>query len=244
MQQVILVTGAGEGIGYHIADYLLSQNHYVIVTDLTLSKTEQAVAKLGHQNAYALKLDITQEQDFDLALQWIRQKFNRLDVLINNAAMTKTTALFDISAVEFSEICNINQMGTFLSCKIFGQYMAQQKQGRIINMSSLAGQNGGVAVGAHYAISEGAILALTKIFAKSLAVSGVTVNAIACGPVDSPAFHRLVKKDDIPEIIQSIPVNKLGDMQFIAQTIALLAQNNAGFVTGATWDMNGGLLMR
>jgi len=85
---------------------------------------------------------------------------------------------------------------------------------------------------------------MTKLFAKALAESGVTVNAIACGPVDSPAFHRLVQADEIPEILKSVPVHQLGDMRFIAQTIELLMQNNSGFVTGATWDMNGGLLMR
>lgn len=244
MKKTVLVTGAGEGIGYAIAKYLVSQQHQVIVTDISLEKAQKAVEQLSADHAYALKLDITQENDFVNVLDWIQTKFTRLDVLINNAAMTKTTPLFEISAAEFNEICNINQMGTFLSCKIIGQFMAKQGCGRIINMSSLAGQNGGVAVGAHYAISEGAILALTKIFAKSLASSGVTVNAIACGPVDSPAFHRLVKKEEIPEILRSIPVQQLGDMAFIAQTIDLLAQDNSGFVTGATWDMNGGLLMR
>lgn len=244
MDKVILITGAGEGIGFSIAEYLVSQQYQVIVTDVTLEKTETAVEKLAVNNAFAHKLDITQPADFDEVSGWIKQKFHKLDVLINNAAMTRTTPMFDISADEFVEICRINQMGTFLACQRFGQWMAQQRQGRIINMSSLAGQNGGVAVGAHYAISEGAILTMTKLFAKALAESGVTVNAIACGPVDSPAFHRLVQPDEIPDILKSIPVKRLGDMRFIAQTIELLIQNNSAFVTGATWDMNGGLLMR
>ncbi|WP_168397118.1 SDR family NAD(P)-dependent oxidoreductase [Acinetobacter indicus] len=244
MDKVILITGAGEGIGFAIAEYLVSQQYQVILTDVTLAKAEAAVAKLAVNNAFALKLDITDQVDFNAVSGWIKEKFSKLDVLINNAAMTKTTPLFEISAEEFVEISRINQMGTFLACQLFGQWMAQQGQGRIINMSSLAGQNGGIAVGAHYAISEGAILTMTKLFAKALAGSGVTVNAIACGPVDSPAFHRLVQADEIPEILKSIPVHQLGDMSFIAQTIELLIQNNSGFVTGATWDMNGGLLMR
>ncbi|MDP7774427.1 SDR family oxidoreductase [Acinetobacter nosocomialis] len=244
MDKVILITGAGEGIGFSIAEYLVNQQYQVIVTDVTLEKAEAAVAKLAVNNAFALKLDITRPVDFDAVLDWIKEKFHKLDVLINNAAMTRTTSLFEISADEFVEISRINQMGTFLACQRFGQWMAHQGQGRIVNMSSLAGQNGGIAVGAHYAISEGTILTMTKLFAKALAESGVTVNAIACGPVDSPAFHRLVQVNEIPEILKSIPVKKLGDMRFIAQTIELLIQDNSGFVTGATWDMNGGLLMR
>lgn len=244
MDKVILITGAGEGIGFAIAEYLVRQQYQVIMTDVTLEKAEAALVKLEVNNAFALKLDITQQTDFESVSGWIKEKFQKLDVLINNAAMTRTTPLFEISADEFVEISRINQMGTFLACQWFGKWMAQQGQGRIINMSSLAGQNGGVAVGAHYAISEGAILTMTKLFAKILAQSGVTVNAIACGPVDSPAFHRLVQPAEIPEILKAIPVKQLGDMRFIAQTIELLIQNNSGFVTGATWDMNGGLLMR
>lgn len=244
MNKVVLVTGAADGIGYEIASHFIAQQDYVIVSDITLEKAESAVQKLVSKNAYPVKLDIRDEEDFVNVLQWIRIKFQHLDVLVNNAAMTQTTSLFEISAAEFNEMTDTNQKGTFLSCKIFGQFMATQGFGRIINMSSLAGQNGGVAVGAHYAISEGAILSLTKIFAKALATSGVTVNAIACGPVDSPAFHRLVNRKDIPKIIEAIPVKQLGSMHFISQAISLLSQENAGFVTGATWDMNGGLLMR
>lgn len=244
MEKVVLITGAGEGIGYYIAKYFLEQNDQVIISDYSLAKAQAAVDSLGFENAHAIKLDVEQEADFHQAKEFIEAKFKRLDLVVNNAAMTKTTPIFEITADEYSKIAQVNQLGVFLSCQILGAYMGKFGIGRIVNMSSLAGQNGGVAVGAHYAASEGAIITLTKIFAKELSASGVTVNAIACGPIDSPAFHRLVPKEDIPNIVNAIPAKTLGDMTFIAQTINLLAQKNSGFVTGATWDMNGGLLMR
>lgn len=244
MQKNILITGSGEGIGYHIAEYFLQIGYHVILSDISLEKAENAVKKLNSPNTKAFKLDVSQEDDFQEIIRIINEKYKKIDVLINNAGLTKTTPISDIDSKEYIEITANNQLGTFLACQKIGALMVNQGFGRIINLSSLAGQNGGVAVGAHYAASEGAIITITKLFAKQYAAHGVTVNAIACGPVDSPAFHRLVHSEEIPDIIDAIPVKQLGNMEFIAQTIALLAQENSAFVTGATWDMNGGLNMR
>src|SRR5690606_8693314 len=138
----------------------------------------------------------------------------------------------------------VNQRGTFQSCQIIGQYMASKGFGRIINMASLAGQNGGTATGAHYAASKGAIVTLTKIFAKEFAAKGVTVNAVAPGPMESPIVHSVVSDEKMEAFINNIPVKALGSMSFIAETCALLASPQAALVTGATWDINGGLFMR
>ena len=115
---------------------------------------------------------------------------------------------------------------------------------RAADQPSLAGQNGGTATGAHYAASKGAITPLTKVFARDLAASGVTVNAIAPGPLDTPMVHRTVPPDRMAALRASIPVGGIGDPRFVAALVVQLASPEAGFATGATWDVNGGLYMR
>lgn len=245
MKQVVLVTGAASGLGNVIAEHFAGQGHQVILSASTLEKAENAKKNSRFpENIFPLKLDISVETDFHKVVECIRQQFNQLDVLINNATVTKATPVLEISAADFDWITQVNQRGTFQACQIIGKYMAEQGYGRIINMASLAGQNGGTATGAHYAASKGAIVTLTKIFAKEFAAKGVTVNAVAPGPMESPIVHSVVPDEKIEQFIQNIPVKALGSMEFIAETCALLASPNAHFVTGATWDINGGLFMR
>ena len=245
MKQVVLVTGAASGLGNVIAEYFAVQGHQVIVSASSLEKAENAKARSQYaENMFALKLDISVEADFHAAVQWIQEKFSKLDVLINNATVTKATPVLEITAADFDWVTQVNQRGTFQACQIIGKYMADQGYGRIVNMASLAGQNGGTATGAHYAASKGAIVTLTKIFAKEFAAKGVTVNAIAPGPMESPIVHSVVSDEKMTQFIENIPVKALGSMTFIAETCALLASPSAAFVTGATWDINGGLFMR
>lgn len=245
MAQIVLVTGASSGLGQVIAEHFAARGNQVILSARTLEKAEQAKAQSDYPTQlYPVKLDISVEADFYAVLTWIKQKFSKLDVLINNAAITQAIAVLDLSAADFDRMTRVNQRGTFLACQIIGRLMAEQGYGRIINFASLAGQNAGTATGAHYAASKAAIIALTKVFAKEYAAQGVTVNAIAPGPIDSPSVHRIVAEEKLAQFIENIPVKSLGNMQFIAEVCALLAALNAGFVTGATWDINGGLLMR
>ncbi|ANF83385.1 3-oxoacyl-ACP reductase (plasmid) [Acinetobacter sp. NCu2D-2] len=245
MKKVALVTGAASGLGWTIAEHLASLDYQVIVSDVNPNLAQQNIASSQFsENMSALKLDISVREDFENAVNYVEQNFQQLDVVVNNAAVTKATPVLEITAEEFDWVCQVNQRGTFTACQVFGQYMASKGYGRMINLSSLAGQNGGTATGAHYAASKGAITTLTKIFAKQFAAQGVTVNAIAPGPMDSPMVRQVVGEENIEKFVTNIPVQQLGSMQFIAQTIALLAQPEAAFVTGATWDINGGLFMR
>ncbi|MEG1768159.1 MAG: SDR family oxidoreductase, partial [Comamonas sp.] len=121
---------------------------------------------------------------------------------------------------------------------------AQAGYGRLINVASLAGQNGGTASGAHYASSKSGILTLTKIFARELASRGVTVNAVAPGPLDLPSVRAAVPPQRLARLVDAIPVRKLGNPRFVAGLVVQLASPEADFATGAAWDINGGIFMR
>ena len=244
MTQTVLVTGAAAGLGNVIATHLLVQGFQVVLTDVDAERAQAAAAGLDSDRVLALALDIRLPDAFERALAATIERFGSLQALVNNAALTLATPVMEITAEEFDRVMTTNLRGTFVGCQTLGRYFARRGYGRIINLASLAGQNGGTASGAHYAASKGGILTLTKVFARELAKSGVTVNAIAPGPMDLPTVHALVPEEKMPGLLQMIPVGELGDAAFVAQAVALLASQTSSFVTGATWDINGGLFMR
>ncbi len=246
MTQVALVTGAAQGLGKSIAEQLLAAGYRVVISDRSLESAQVTAAELdaSGERVLALKLDVTSKADFEAALAAVVAHWGVLHVAVNNAAITLTTPVMQISPEEFDHVVSVNLRGTFVGCQVFGSYLAAQGYGRIINMASLAGQNGGTATGAHYAASKGAIVTLTKIFAKELAASGVTVNAIAPGPIESPAVRAAVPPERLEKLIEAIPVKQLGNAAFLGKLIVQLASEDAFFTTGATWDVNGGIFMR
>ncbi len=246
MDRIALVTGAGQGLGLAIAGRLHSAGFQVAVTDHRLDMAQRAAAQIDArgEGVLPLRLDVTRKEDFEAALAAVLQRWGGLQVLVNNAAMTKATPVMEIGPEEFDAVLATNLRGTLFGCQVMGAHMAEAGYGRLINMGSLAGQNGGTATGAHYACSKGAIITLTKIFARELGPRGVTANAISPGPMDLPSVHALVPPEKLEQIVQGIPVRRLGDPQFVADLVVRLASEDAGFVNGATWDVNGGLFMR
>lgn len=244
--QVALVTGAAQGVGFHIASRLHAAGYRVVVSDIDGAAAQQAADALDASGATAMAvaLNVARKEDYEAALAAVLERWGGLQVLVNNAAVTRATPVMKISLEEFNEVVNINLGGIFAGCQVIGGYLASQGYGRIINMASLAGQNGGTSTGAHYAASKGGILTLTKVFAKELASDGVTVNAIAPGPIDSPMVKALVPEERLPTLLAAIPAGRLGDADFIGDMVVQLARPEAYFTTGTTWDVNGGLFMR
>ena len=244
--RTVLVTGGAQGLGAALSAAFHRAGYRVAISDVDGAAAEASATALdpSGQTAVGLALDVRHPEAFEAARDRLTALWGAVDVLVNNAVVTVVRPVLEIEPDEFDAVMQVNLRGTFVGCQVFGRYFKDRGYGRIINMASLAGQNGGTATGAHYAASKGGVLTLTKVFARELGPFGVTVNAIAPGPLDSPAVRTLVPEDKLAGIVAGIPVQRLGSLDFVAETAVHLAAENAFFANGAAWDINGGLLMR
>ncbi|HEX7306591.1 SDR family NAD(P)-dependent oxidoreductase [Lentzea sp.] len=237
-----VVTGGAHGLGELIVRRLHADGFCVAVADLDAEAATKLAGELGDARGYGV--DVSDPEALRRLKDDVVRDFGGVHVLVNNAARTRSIPLLEITADELAAVMAVNFTGTFTACQVFGTHFARQGYGRIVNMASLAGQNGGTATGGHYASSKGAVLTATKVFARELAPHGVTVNAVSPGPQDSPVVRSIVGEDRLDEYTRTIPVGRLGDPAFVARMVALLASADAASVTGACWDANGGLYLR
>jgi 3-oxoacyl-[acyl-carrier protein] reductase len=246
MNNVALVTGAARGLGEAIARKLHKEGYKVAITGTSDASVQSVADSLdaSGETVWAGALDIRKKSDWESVRDVLIEKWGGTDILVNNAGRSQVAPLLEITPEQFSANVEINLNGTFLGCQVFGPHFRDRGYGRIINIHSLAGHNGGTATGAHYAASKGGVSTLTKVFAREFAASGVTVNAVSPGPLDLPVVYETVDPGKLESIKANIPVGRLGDADFIADTVALLASPGAASVTGACWDINGGLYMR
>lgn len=244
--QTAVVTGGARGLGAEIVRALHRAGFRVVITDIEADAGAALASELdlAGETAVTATLDVNKPEDFQEVLDKSVERWGSVEVLVNNAARTAVKPLLDIDPADFNAILSTNAGGTFAGSQIFGRHFKARGYGRIVNLASLAGQNGGTATGAHYAASKGAILTLTKVFARDLAPFGVTCNAIAPGPMDTPMVRSVITPDKMAAALANIPVGELGDPVFVAELVALLAGPKASFVNGACWDVNGGIYMR
>jgi 3-oxoacyl-[acyl-carrier protein] reductase len=243
---VAVITGAGGGMGAHIARRLHTAGRRVVLTDIDTDAAQMVADELSADGSTAMvcELDVSRHDHFVTVLNDVSRDWGTPAILVNNAAVTQAADLMTLNPEEFNRVLTTNVDSAFFGCQVFGAAMADKGFGRIVNMASLAGQNGGTATGGHYASSKGAILTVTKIFARELADRGVTVNSVAPGPHDLPVIKATVPADKLDAVVASIPVGRLGNASFVADMVALLTADDAYFVTGACWDVNGGLYVR
>jgi 3-oxoacyl-[acyl-carrier protein] reductase len=244
--RTVIVTGAARGLGAVVARRFHAAGYNVALADIAIEPAQALARELSADgsSALALRLDVTSKADFAAARDALIERWGSIDALVNNAGASKVVPVMEITAEQFDQVIDINLRSVLFGCQIFGQYFADRGAGRIVNIASLAGQNGGSATGAHYAAAKGGAITLTKVFARDLAPHGVTVNAISPGPLDLPIVHESVPADKLAQVIAGIPVGKLGSAAYIADVAVMLASADAYFANGACWDVNGGLYMR
>ncbi|CAN5346825.1 SDR family NAD(P)-dependent oxidoreductase [soil metagenome] len=239
-----LITGAGRGVGEAIARELHAGGGRVAVSDVDFSVAQTVANALdaSGETAVAVSLDVRSKGDFEAARDQLADRWGKIDIVVNNAGYAKRTPTQEISPEEFDEIVQINMRSVFLSCQVFSEHMKSHGYGRIVNITSLAGQNGGTVASPHYSAAKAGAIMLTKYFARYLAGTGITVNAISPGPIET-AKARL-SPEQIVRVEGEVPIGRFMQLQEIAAAAALLASDRGGFFMGATLDMNGGLYMR
>ncbi|PXW27529.1 SDR family NAD(P)-dependent oxidoreductase [Paraburkholderia caballeronis] len=244
--RVVLVTGAAQGLGAALARRFFAAGYRVALGDVRIDMARDVAAELSPDGsrALALELDVCSKAAFETARDAILAAWQRIDALVNNAGRSEVVPVMDVTAEQFDRAIDVNLRSVLFGCQVFGRYFAAHGGGRIVNIASLAGQNGGTATGAHYAASKAGVLNLTKVFARDLAAQGVTVNAISPGPMDLPIVHDSVPADLLDKLVAGIPAGRLGSADYVADVAVLLAAEHAWFTTGACWDVNGGLFMR
>jgi 3-oxoacyl-[acyl-carrier protein] reductase len=236
MTRTAIVTGAAQGLGEAIARRLAADGDRVVVADLNRAGAEAIAADLG---GVAVEHDVRDPESWERLLAGAGE----VDVLVNNAARTVIRPFWEIEVEEWDDVLATNLRGTYLGIRTAGARMRERGSGRIVNLASVAGQNSRAVTGVHYAASKAAIIALTRHAASELAGSGVTVNAVAPAAIDGPMVAT-VAPERLEAMLKTIPVGRLGRPEEVAAAVAYLASDAAAFVTGATLDVNGGMLMR
>ena len=240
-----LVTGAAQGLGESIARALHARGAAVCVLDVDGAGARRVAASLDEagRSAWAAEADVRDREAIAGAVDEVVDRCGALDVLVNNAARTVGRPLWEIDQAEWDDVLAVNLRGVFFGCQLAGPLMRERGWGRIVNLASLAGQQGGAVAGAHYAASKAGIVVLTKMVAKELAPFGVTANAVAPAAVRGPVMETL-PAERLDALRATIPVGRFGEPEEIGALVAFLCSDEAGYITGATVDANGGLFMR
>jgi 3-oxoacyl-[acyl-carrier protein] reductase len=244
-QPVAVVTGAAQGLGEAIASRLVQDGYLVVYADVNADANERAAAAgdPGGESVLAVRLDVRELASVQACLDAAVDRWGRVDVWVNNAARTVARPFLEIDPDEWDDVLGTNLRGTYFGCRVAGTHMCERRSGRIVNLASVAGQWGRSLTGAHYAASKAGIVSVTRSAATAFAPYGVTVNAIAPAAIEGPAVAAM-PPDTIAAYVQQIPVGRLGRPDEVAALAAFLASPTAGYTTGATYDVNGGVLMR
>lgn len=241
--KVAVVTGASRGIGRAVALALAAEGASVVINYASSGgAAEEVVAEITSAggNAMAFQANVAQVDQADALVNAAMEKWNRVDVLVNNAGITRDTLLLRMKPEDWQAVIDLNLTGVFLCTRAVSKLMLKQKSGRIINISSVAGQMGNPGQ-ANYSAAKAGVIGFTKTVAKELASRGITVNAVAPGFITTDMTKDLKVED---EILKLIPLNRYGQPEEVAGLVRFLAADPAAaYITGQVFNIDGGMVM-
>lgn len=236
-----LVTGGGRGIGEAICRAFAAQGARVAVADIDPAAADATVGDLPGDEGLAVEMDVASTDSVRNGVERAISCFGHLDILVNNAGFVTYTTVDDCSEEVWDRIFAVNLKGTFFCAQAAAGHMKDRGSGTIINMSSLAAKNGGLAAGPPYAAAKAGVLTLTITLARALAPHGIRVNGIAPGIIDTQMTRGL--SPDHAELARQIPLGEKGTPEDVAHCALFLASEEARHITGEIIDVNGGLFM-
>lgn len=240
--KVAIVTGASRGIGKAIALHLASEGATVVVNYARSSTAaDEVVAEIAAAGgtAQAVQADVAQSDQVDVLIKTTKDAYGSIDVLVNNAGITRDTLLLRMKPADWQAVIDTNLTGVFFCTRAVSKLMLKQRSGRIINIASVAGQMGNPGQ-ANYSAAKAGVIGFTKTVAKEFAPRGITVNAVAPGFIETDMTHGL----DNEAILQFIPLGRYGQADEIAGMVRFLAADPAGaYITGQVFNVDGGMVM-
>lgn len=244
MSKVAFITGATRGIGRAIALELAKEGYNIALNYRTeneaLETLKKEISELGVE-CYPVQGDVSKAEDSERMTKEIIEHFEQIDVLVNNAGITKDKLIQRMKEEEFTDVINVNLVGTFNITKNVIKYMTKKRYGKIINISSVVGISGNAGQ-SNYAASKAGIIGFTKSIAKELASRNITANAVAPGFIQTDMTNVL--KDEIKEAIEgTIPLKRLGTAEDVAKVVKFLASDDSSYITGKVINVDGGMLM-
>ena len=244
MSKVAFITGATRGIGKAIALELAKEGYNIALNYRTeneaLENLKKEISEIGVE-CYPVQGDVSKAEDSERMTKEIIEHFEQIDVLVNNAGITKDNLILRMKEEEFTDVINVNLVGTFNITKNVIKYMTKKRYGKIINLSSVVGISGNAGQ-SNYAASKAGIIGFTKSIAKELASRNIIANAVAPGFIQTDMTNVL--KDEIKEAIEgTIPLKRLGTAEDVAKVVKFLASDESSYITGQVINVDGGMLM-
>lgn len=243
-RKVVLVTGGSRGIGKEVAE-IYAENGYDVVINYVSDRTDVEGIKKEFEEkkvkCLLVKADVSNSEDVEKMVEEAIKEFGKIDVLVNNAGITRDTLLMRMSEEDFDKVIEINLKGTYLVTKQVTKYMMKKRQGSIINLASVVGVVGNAGQ-ANYAASKAGIIGFTKSIAKELASRNIRVNAVAPGFIETDMTNIL--KDEVKENIgNQIPLKRMGTAREVAEVIYFLGTDKSSYITGQVINIDGGMVM-